>query len=182
MACISGVQTIYMMFRRLKEFWRWLQLRATNSLLSPDSEPLPDDEVDNASFWFRRFITSLSLGHGAGLLSVLTLATSSWIEDQQARLAWPFLFFATGVVAAGAAPLLLIVRHRAARPRVQTNDNASLEADPSAYSLPSPVVQWCWYRLRRLLFMLSALCAAALFIAGLVAYWCLFQSSGLDAA
>lgn len=63
---------------------------------------------EDQDFWFRRFITSLAIAHGAGFAAVASKLLDGNVSQSTAAAAWhPMAAFAAGMVFAGVAPVAL---------------------------------------------------------------------------
>lgn len=61
---------------------------------------------DDAAYWFRRFMTSLGIGHGAAFAAVLAgVGQSDNLRDAAAFAFWPSVLFGVGLLLAGLIPL-----------------------------------------------------------------------------
>lgn len=92
------------------------ELRASQTFLKrrlfdleeTDAAAIRQAERDEQAFWFRRFFTSLAIGHAGAFFAIATGVFQSDNLQRAAQMAfWPVVFFGTGLVLAGATPLFL---------------------------------------------------------------------------
>ena len=87
---------------------------------------------DDVSFWYRRFILSLQIGHAAAVLAIIggTLQADD-PKPVAAAMVWPGLFFAHGLLAAGMLPALQAL-HRLTR---TNRDEKAIQPDSGKWGL-----------------------------------------------
>lgn len=90
------------------------QVESTNALRQDTHERESERlKQDDASFWSRRFHTSLAIGNGAGFALVTGALLQSQQIDRALVFAWPSIcLFGPGLIFAGALPWLLWAQRR----------------------------------------------------------------------
>jgi len=122
---------------------------------------------DDRKFWYRRFTTSLSIGHGAALIALASYAASSNFDQTLQVIKWPFNFFSIGLFAAGITPLFIGLRNSLQKSTPRT-ENFTGEENPEDAQYESPLfdaaVHYCAVNLYLLLVFVSAI----FFLIGLI--------------
>lgn len=107
------------------------------------SDSLPDDNDSRISerneFWFRRFFTSITLGHAAAIIGLGAFLSSA--ENQStaaAAISFPITVFGFGLGISGILPFSIWLRFvtRKAKQRTQSTDP---EKPPQAMGYKNPI-------------------------------------------
>lgn len=133
-----------------------------------NDDPLPVVD-ESASFWFRRFATSLSIGNGAGLLATSGLLQTN--QDYIGLLSQPFGWFALGTITAGVLPLFLGVRTWLKKPRPGLKQSPTKDNVPELYDHKMPIALYIAHNAATKFYILATAISATLFIIGLYSAW-----------
>lgn len=143
-------------------------LRKTAIRYLDDDDPLPVID-ESASFWFRRFSTSLSIGNGAGLLATSGLLQTN--HEYVGLLAQPFAWFALGTIAAGILPIFLGAKTWLKKPKPKLKQSPTTDKIPERYEHKLPIIMYLIHNTATKFYILITIASSTLFIIGIYSAW-----------
>ena len=139
------------------------------SYLTSDYTP---DDIDNGinernEYWFRRFFTSISIGHAAAIIGLGAFLSSAENQNSTAAIvAFPITIFGVGLGVSGILPLTIwwrLVTKKASQ-RTELSDP---EKPPRAVGYSNPIKLALFHIFIRYLPFLLGIVGAILFLVGL---------------